>query len=216
MQLQDLYQKLNNLESQKLSIENEILETKKQIDKISPFSKLEKINLFKSLFICREDVYANYWVSKDGTKKGYSPVAYTFRGKDYIPINDNIIQKHLEGKIRLGTYAVVNQTMAKFLVIDLDKKSFIEDTRAIKIICDELKLNQYIELSKSGNGIHIWFFFESLVRAVDARKLGDLLITKAMDIANSIDMSSYDRMFPKVANSGCFSKLSLKSRFCST
>ena len=196
MQLQELYQKLNNLESQKLLIENEILETKKQIDKISPFSKKDKINLYKSLFIGREDVYANYWVSKDGTKKGYSPVAYTFRGKDYIPINDNIIKKHLEGKVRLGTYAVINQTMAKFLVIDLDKKSFIEDTRAIKKICDELKLTPYIELSKSGNGIHIWFFFETLIKASDARKLGDLLITKAMDIVNSIDMSSYDRMFP--------------------
>lgn len=196
MHLQELYSKLNQLESQKLSIENEILQTKKQIDKISPFSKQDKINLFKSLFIGREDVYANYWVSKDGTKKGYSPVTYTFRGKDYIPINDNIIQKHLEGKIRLGTYVVVEQSMTKFLVIDLDKKSFIEDTRAIKRVCEELNLNPYIELSKSGNGIHIWFFFEAKVKAIDARKLGDLLITKAMDLSNSIDMTSYDRMFP--------------------
>jgi len=157
MHLQQLYLKLNQLESQKLQIENEILQTKKQIDNLSPFSKQDKINLFKSLFIGRVDVHAKYWISKDGTKKGYSPVSYTFRGKDYIPINDRVIQNHLEGKIRLGTYAVINQTMAKFLVIDLDKKSFIEDTRAIKQICDELKLTPYIELSKSGNGIHIWF-----------------------------------------------------------
>jgi len=39
-------------------------------------------------------------------------------------------------------------------------------------------------------------FFESLVKAIDARKLGDLLITKAMDISSNIDMTSYDRMFP--------------------
>ncbi len=58
MHLQELHQKLNHLESQKLSIENEILNTKKQIDKISPFSKQDKINLFKLLFIGREDVYA--------------------------------------------------------------------------------------------------------------------------------------------------------------
>ena len=196
MHLQPLYSKLNQLESQKLQIETEIFQTKKQIDNLSPFSKQDKINLFKSLFIGRTDVYAAYWISKDGSKKGYSPVSYTFRGKDYIPINDKIIQNHLEGKIRLGTYAVIDQTMAKFLVIDLDKKSFIDDTRAIKQICDELQLTPYIELSKSGNGIHIWFFFESLVKAVDARKLGDLLITKAMDIPSNIDMTSYDRMFP--------------------
>ncbi len=81
MQLQELYSKLNHLEIQKLSIENEILNTKKQIDKISPFSKQEKINLFKSLFIGREDVYANYWVSKDGTKKGYSPAVILLEEK---------------------------------------------------------------------------------------------------------------------------------------
>jgi len=196
MHLNELYSKLNLLESHKRSIENEILETKKIIEKLSPFSKQQKIALFKSLFVAREDVYPTYWISKDGTKKGYSPATFTFRGQDYIPISNNIIQKHLEGKIRLGTYAVINQTMAKFLVIDLDKASFIEDTRAINKICNELNIIPLIELSKSGNGIHIWFFFETLVSASAARRLGDILVTKAMDIANSIDMSSYDRMFP--------------------
>ena len=196
MQLNELYSKLNLLESQKQSIEQEILETKQMIEKLSPFSKGQKISLFKSLFIAREDVYPIYWISKDGTKKGYSPVTYTYRGQDYIPIANNVIQHHLEGKIRLGTYAVINQTMAKFLVIDLDKAGFIEDTRAIKQICNELNITPLIELSKSGNGIHIWFFFNTLVHAGNARKLGDILITKAMDIGNGIDMNSYDRMFP--------------------
>jgi len=196
MQLNDLYFKLNSLESQKQSIEQEIRKIKKSIEKLSPFSKQQKISLFKSLFVAREDVYPTYWVSKDGMKKGYSPATFTFRGHDYIPINDNIIQKHLEGKIRLGTYAVINQKMAKFLVLDLDKASFIEDARAINQICKELNIIPLMELSKSGNGIHIWFFFEILVSASSARKLGDILVTRAMDIANGIDMSSYDRMFP--------------------
>ena len=86
--------------------------------------------------------------------------------------------------------------MAKFLVLDLDKQSFIDDARAIKTICDELQLTPLFEISKSGNGIHIWFFYETLVRASDARKLGDILVTKAMDISDGIDMGSYDRMFP--------------------
>ena len=195
-QLNGLYQQLAILESQRQSIDSQILQTKKQIEQLSPFSKQEKIQLFKSLFIAREDVYPLYWISKDGTKKGYSPKTYTFRGKDYIPINNTVIQQHLEGKIRLGSYAVINQTMAKFLVIDLDKAGFIEDARAIVNVSKELKLSPLIELSKSGNGIHIWFFFEILVLANSARKLGDILITKAMDVGTSIDMSSYDRMFP--------------------
>ena len=196
MHLNELYSKLTLLEAKKQVIEKEIQDTKQTIERLSPFTKQQKIALFRSLFIAREDVYPTYWMGKDRTKKGYSPATYTFRGQDYIPIDNNIIQKHLEGKIRLGTYAVVNQTMAKFLVLDLDKASFIEDTRAINQICTELNIKPLIELSKSGNGIHIWFFFETLVSASSARKLGDILVTKAMDIANSIDMSSYDRMFP--------------------
>ena len=196
MKLGQLKTRLSNLESEKMDIEVEILKIKKLIDKISPFSKQDKIELFKSLFIGRKDVYAKHWVNKDGTKKGYAPVTFSFRGKDYIPIDNNAIQRHLEGKTRLGTYAVIDQTMAKFLVLDLDKKSFIEDSRAIKRVCEELSLKPNIELSKSGNGTHIWFFFEKKLKAADIRKLGDILITKAMDISDGINMTSYDRMFP--------------------
>ncbi|MBU1668148.1 DEAD/DEAH box helicase [bacterium] len=196
MQQKELYQRLQALEQQKQNIENEIYHLKQSIEKLSPFTKTQKVQLFKSLFVTRDDVYATHWVSKDGSKKGYAPATYTFRGNDYIPINDEIIQRHLEGKIRLGSYAIVSQVMSKFLVIDLDKASFIEDSRAIYKICQELKLNPLIEISKSGNGIHIWFFFDTLVRASDARRLGDILITKAMNIASGIDMNSYDRLFP--------------------
>jgi superfamily II DNA or RNA helicase len=196
MSIDQLYTKLKYLKSQKLSIEKEILQIQKQINKLSSFSKEDKIKLFRSLFIGRQDVYAKYWVSKDGTKRGYSPATYTFKGNDYIPIDDIVIQNHLEGKIRIGTYVVISQTMTKFLVIDLDKKSFIEDARALKKVCNDLHINSYMELSKSGNGIHIWFFFETLVKASYARKLGDILITKAMDLSDGIGMDSYDRMFP--------------------
>jgi hypothetical protein len=108
---------------------------------LSSFSKEDKIKLFRSLFIGRQDVYAKYWVSKDGTKRGYSPATYTFKGNDYIPIDDIVIQNHLEGKIRIGTYVVISQTMTKFLVIDLDKKSFIEDARALKKVCNDLHMH---------------------------------------------------------------------------
>jgi superfamily II DNA or RNA helicase len=195
-QLQELYTKLHALESQKQTIEHKIIETKRAIETLSPFTKPQKIALFKSLFIGREDIYATYWINKEGTKKGYAPATHTFRGTDYIPLSDDILQKHLEGKVRLGTYAIVNQTMAKFLVLDLDKQTFTDDARAINKVCNNLNLNPLFEISKSGNGIHIWFFFETLVHASEARKLGDLIITKAMDSCDGIDMRSYDRMFP--------------------
>jgi len=191
-----LYQRLTYLEEQRGVIENEIATIKREIEKQSPFSKSDKIALFRKLFIGNELAYAKHWVSKDGLKKGYAPVTKTFRGSDYIPINDFVIQQHLEGKIRIGTYAVKNQSMCSFLAIDLDKSSFVADARAIYEVCKTMDIMPYFELSKSGNGIHIWFFFLEDVRARDARILGDLIITRAMDISDGIDMNSYDRLFP--------------------
>ena len=86
MNLFELREKLQHLESQKINLDNEILQTKREIEKLSPFSKEQKIELFKSLFIGRYDVFAKYWISSDGLKKGYSPTTYTFKGSDYIPI----------------------------------------------------------------------------------------------------------------------------------
>ena len=60
MNIQKLHLKLNKLESQKLSIENEIIQIKKQINKSSSFSKQDKVKLFKSLFIGRDDVYRTF------------------------------------------------------------------------------------------------------------------------------------------------------------
>jgi len=196
MHQEQLYKRLTELEKQKSLIEKEIIAVKQEIDKRPPFSKADKIALFRTLFIGNELAYAKHWVSKDGLKKGYAPVTKTFRGSDYIPVNDFVIQQHLEGKIRIGSYAVKNQTMCSFLAIDLDKSSFISDARAIYDVCKTMYITPYFELSKSGNGIHIWFFFVEDVRAIDARILGDLLITRAMDLSEGIDMKSYDRLFP--------------------
>jgi len=187
---------LISLEKQRTDLDIEISSIRSQIERLSPFSKLDKIKLFKSLFIGNDQAYAKHWISKDGTKKGYAPVTGTFRGKDYIKVTDNAIQRHLEGKDRIGSYAVKNQTMCSFLVIDLDKQSFTADARAINTVANSLGVSAYFELSKSGNGVHIWFFFTQDVLAKDARVLGDLLITQAMDLADGIDMKSYDRLFP--------------------
>jgi len=196
MHQDQLYKRLAYLEEQKSAIEKEIMAIKHGIEKQSPFSKSDKIALFRKLFIANELAYARHWISKDGLKKGYAPVTKTFRGSDYIHINDFVIQEHLEGKIRMGTYAVKNQSMCSFLAIDLDKSSFIADARAINEVSQTMGIVPYFELSKSGNGIHIWFFFSEDLRAKDARILGDLLITRAMDISDGINMGSYDRLFP--------------------
>jgi len=46
MQIEQLYKQLAILESQKADIENKIFFLKKEIEKLSPFSKVDKITLF--------------------------------------------------------------------------------------------------------------------------------------------------------------------------
>lgn len=115
MLLADLHARLAKLEADKNRIENEIVSVKQAIEKQSPFSKADKIALFRQLFIGNEDVYAKRWISRDGLKKGYSPVPKTFRGNDWLPVSDTVIRQHLEGKERYGTYAVKNQSFCCFL-----------------------------------------------------------------------------------------------------
>lgn len=53
-----------------------------------------------------------------------------------------------------------------------------------------------VERSRSGEGGHLWVFFESPVSAAKARKLGSGLLTQAMKERHEIKFDSYDRMFP--------------------
>ena len=53
-----------------------------------------------------------------------------------------------------------------------------------------------VERSRSGEGGHLWVFFEFPVSAVKARKLGSGLLTQAMKERHEIKFDSYDRMFP--------------------
>ncbi len=47
MTLQELHHKLQFFEFQRVQLENEILRVKKQIEQLSPFTKEQKIELFK-------------------------------------------------------------------------------------------------------------------------------------------------------------------------
>lgn len=82
-----------------------------------------------------------------------------------------------------------------FLAIDFDKKTYEKDVNAFWSICDDLNIPVYVERSRSGNGAHVWIFFEESIPAKIARKFGNILLTKTMDKV-WLDLDSYDRLFP--------------------
>jgi hypothetical protein len=53
-----------------------------------------------------------------------------------------------------------------------------------------------LERSRSGNGGHVWIFFEVPVSAILARKMGCALLTQTMERRHHLGLDSYDRLFP--------------------
>ncbi len=148
----------------------------------------QKIALFRSLFRGREDVYARRWESPDG-RAGYSPNTerdwksyYAAKPEDRkrvdretrksIPLDDDAIHAHLAGKHTLGVYPLLRDESCWFLAVDFDKKTWKEDAAAFSETCKSLGVPASLECSRSGNGAHVWIFFERPVPATVARRWG--------------------------------------------
>jgi superfamily II DNA or RNA helicase/very-short-patch-repair endonuclease len=83
-----------------------------------------------------------------------------------------------------------------FLAADFDKESWREDAGAFLDTCRRFHLPAALERSRSGNGCHVWLFFEDAVSASLARKLGSHVLTETMERRPEVGFGSYDRLFP--------------------
>lgn len=176
----------------------------------------EKINLFRSLFKGREDVFARRWYSKTTDKSGYQPVCENEWNEEVcdkkkykcsicpnrklMSLTDKDIYKHLSGKDSygrdvVGIYPMLTDETCLFLCADFDEENFKSDVTAFRKTCEEFDIPISVEISRSGNGAHAWIFFEEPVSASVARKLGSGVLTKTMEQSN-LSFKSYDRFFP--------------------
>lgn len=175
---------LRNLES---------AEEKLQPTIICKFSDpMDKIRLFRSLFKGREDVFAKRWQNQKGNS-GYSPVCSNEwqkglcpkpQGKcsecdhiSYVPLNDTLVDEHLRGKMIAGIYPLLPDENCWFVAADFDDEEWQKDISAVREVCKEFDIPIAVERSRSGNGAHIWIFFEQAIGASLARKLGSAIIT---------------------------------------
>ena len=62
--------------------------------------------------------------------------------------------------------------------------------------CSEYRVPHAVEISRSGNGAHLWIFFDDKIPANEARLLGFGLLDKAMEVYPNLAFDSYDRLFP--------------------
>lgn len=176
----------------------------------------DQIQIFKSLFKSRDDVFAIRWEKEE--KSGYTP-AYDldwdvfsrhkasggtlkdFPNKQFAKLTEQRISNHLNGKEIIGIYPLLADNSSWFIVADFDesltsKQSWIEECRVFISACNQLKLPAYLERSRSGKGGHIWIFFSSNFPAYKSRKILQYILEKSGIVSPFEKNTNYDRVFP--------------------
>ena len=173
------------------------------------------------MFRGREDVFARRWYSLKTDKSGYQPVctrewnsSYCNKkqykcaecpNREFQPLGYADVYAHLEGKDPngkdvIGAYAILPDNTCYFLCCDFDDKncehSYQDDVRTYVSVCRDWDIPAYVERSRSGNGAHVWILFNEPIKAQSARKLGNAILTEAMEREGRMSFKSYDRFFP--------------------
>lgn len=168
--------------------------------------------IFRRLFRGRDDIYPVRWTSNTTGKSGYSPQCAnkwkpgicklpTIKCSEcnhslYAPVTDNIIRQHLRGEITAGVYPLLVDNRCYLLAIDFDEADWREDARAVLQTCLENDLPAALEISRSGEGAHLWRFFARATPAREVRRLGAALISATCARTRQLALKSYDRLFP--------------------
>lgn len=178
----------------------------------SNFSAQEKVALFRRLFRGRTDVYPIRWESKTTGKTGYTPACSNewlagvcnkprikcsdCNNRALSQLTDFVIYEHLAGKRTVGVYPLLADDNCHFLTADFDEAEWKEDALAFVHSCHEFGVPVALEISRSGNGAHVWVFFSGTVSARDARRLGTAIISRTCTRTRQLKLASYDRLFP--------------------
>lgn len=172
---------------------------------------MPNLPLLRSLFQSRTDVFATRW--EKGNQSGYMPAyqydPYLYRQhkmkggsfkdyneKTYLPLSDAQIEKHLRGEQFIGIYPLLKDSTSWFLAADFDDQGWSGACRQFIQVCSEYHIPAYLERSRSGNGGHVWIFFEQNYPAAKSRKVCIHLLELAKVFSAFDKNASFDRLFP--------------------
>ena len=126
---------------------------------------------------------------KGGSFKSYD-------GKTYLALSDQQIFKHLNGEQLIGIYPLLKDNNSWFIAADFDKKNWKDECLLFLKVCAENGIPAYLERSRSGEGGHVWIFFEKPYPAIRSRKILTTLLKQAGIFSVFDKGSSFDRLFP--------------------
>ena len=172
--LESLYIEKNRIDEEIEFVKNQIKIENDTVVRKKKFTKDEKIELFKSLFISRFDIYAKKWTSKDGLKEGFFPVTATFQGEDYLPFTNKEIEEHLRGNLFLATYCISQNNMSKFVVFEI----LDEDKFKLQLVLNSLNIKAYYELN-SNNIVLAWIFLQEEISSKIVFNFATFILRKA-------------------------------------
>lgn len=152
----------------------------------------ELVQLFADVFSGRFDCYAEAYPDPNKPNK----VRYVLKKE---PLTQDVLLDHLEGRRRIGIYPLVDGYV-RWFAVDFDAPKD-EDGRPVPdpfpLAWQEAEaqatsfetagLFVYLERSRSGDGVHLWGFFDEPVEAS--------LVLKALKPL-LVNADSFDRMYP--------------------
>jgi hypothetical protein len=149
---------------------------------------------FCEFFAGRLETYA-IRVERGGARASYAPsnnpsVAEQIADIGTGEFTEEVVHRHLLGDYLIGVYPITRESNVRFFALDFDGKNgdpYKEACAQAAVLRSEGGLSTTIERSQSGNGYHVWGFFEEEVSALKVRHALKPLIERT---------DTFDRMFP--------------------
>lgn len=123
------------------------------------------------------------------------------------PLTPENLLEHVQGRTRLGVYVLDKESRCQFLAADfddhkgaLDPAAVLAEVRRFVDVCEAHEWRVHVERSKSGQGYHVWLFFDAPVEAAKARAIGKWLFEESQVLRAGEEFSTFDRFFPAQAS----------------
>ena len=162
-----------------------------------------KLDLLRTRFVHRTDVYAVQWWSKARNDGGWfiPRVRQKDISSDPLPLTDRELIKHVRGADTVGVYQLGSDDTVKWLCFDVDVRKGVvlnevedevqEVVRQLRTELRTMRIPSLLEGS-TNKGYHLWVFFTEPVPAAKVKSLGDFIVS-GLDLPEHIGIE----VFPK-------------------